>query len=42
MKAIKAILPIVGLVILVAIVSLWVPDIVIGLPKFPMPKIFGL
>ncbi|MBL6958830.1 MAG: TRAP transporter large permease [Rhodospirillales bacterium] len=42
MNAIKAILPIVGLVILVAILSLWVPDIVIGLPKQFMPAIFGL
>lgn len=42
MAAIKAILPIVGLVILVAILSLWIPDIVIGLPKQFMPKVFGI
>ena len=42
MRAITAILPIVGLVIFVAILSLWVPDIVIGLPKQLMPAIFGL
>ena len=41
MSAIKAILPIVGLVISVAIISLWIPDLVIGLPKVFMPAIFG-
>ncbi len=42
MKVIKAILPIVGLVVFVAIISLWVPDLVTGLPKLLMPKVFGL
>ena len=41
MRAISAILPIVGLVISVAILSLWFPDIVIGLPKLFMPAVFA-
>lgn len=40
-KAIFAIIPIVGLVISVAILSLWIPDIVIALPRFLMPVVFG-
>jgi tripartite ATP-independent transporter DctM subunit len=39
-KAIVAILPIVGLVVLVAVLTLWVPDIITGLPKLFMPTLF--
>ena len=42
MKSIKAILPIVGLVIFVAVFSIWFPNVIIALPKLFMPKVFGL
>ena len=42
MKSIKAILPIVGLVIFVAVFSICFPNVIIGLPKLFMPKVFGL
>ena len=41
-RSILAILPIVGLVVLVALISLWVPDLMIALPKAVMPAVFGL
>ncbi len=40
-RAIVAVIPIVGLSILVAITSLWLPEIVIGLPKALMPAVFA-
>ena len=40
--AIVAILPIILLVVSVVIISLFLPDLVIGLPKEFMPRIFGL
>ncbi len=40
-KAFLAILPIVGLVILVTLSSLVAPDIVLALPKLFMPSVFG-
>lgn len=40
-KAITAILPIVGLVIFVALATLWLPDIILGLPKQFMPNLFA-
>ncbi len=40
-KAIFAVIPIVGLVIFVAILSLWIPDIMIALPSWFMPAVFG-
>ena len=41
-KAIFAIIPNVGLVILVSVLSLWVPEIMIALPKTVMPNVFDL
>lgn len=41
-RAVVAVLPIVLISILVAIISLWLPDIVIGLPKLAMPAAFGI
>ncbi len=41
-RAIVAILPIIALVVSVVILSLWLPDLVIGLPKIFMPRVFGL
>ncbi|MBF0277955.1 MAG: TRAP transporter large permease [SAR324 cluster bacterium] len=41
-KAIFAIIPIVALVILVIVASIWIPDIMIGLPKLFMPKLFNI
>lgn len=41
-KAVFAIIPIVGLVIFVAVLSLWIPEIMIALPKTVMPTVFGL
>lgn len=40
-RAIVAVIPIVGLSILVAVASLWLPEIVIGLPKALMPAVFA-
>lgn len=39
-RVILAVLPICGLTLLVACLSLWVPDIVIGLPRLMMPNQF--
>lgn len=39
-RAMLAAAPICGLTILVAILSLWVPDIVLGLPKLLVPNLF--
>ncbi len=41
-KAIFAIIPNVGLVILVSVLSLWIPEIMIALPKTVMPNVFDL
>ena len=41
-RSIIAILPIIALVVSVVILSLWLPDLVIGLPKIFMPRVFGL
>ncbi len=41
-RAVIAVLPIVLITILVAVLSLWIPDIVIGLPKLAMPTVFGI
>lgn len=39
-RAMLAVIPICALTVLIACVSLWVPDIVIGLPKIFLPKYF--
>lgn len=39
-RAMLAAIPICGLTVLIACISLWVPDIVIGLPKIFLPKYF--
>ena len=41
-KAIFAIIPNVSLVILVSVLSLWIPEIMIALPKTVMPNVFDL
>lgn len=40
-KAMWAVLPIVALTVLVAILSIFIPDIVLGLPKLSFPNIFA-
>ena len=39
-RAMAAVLPIVGLTVLVAVLSLWLPDLVLALPKSAMPNLF--
>lgn len=39
-QAMRAVLPICGLTVLVAVLSLWVPSIVLGLPKLLTPQFF--
>ncbi len=39
-KAMIAVTPIVGLTILVAVISIFIPDIVLGLPKLSFPALF--
>ncbi|WP_282610767.1 TRAP transporter large permease [Pelagibius sp. Alg239-R121] len=39
-RAMIAVLPIVGLTVLVAVLSLWLPDLVLAFPKFVSPKLF--
>ena len=39
-RAMIAVLPIVGLTVLVAVISLWLPDLVLAFPKLVSPKLF--
>ena len=39
-RAMMAVLPICGLTVLIAVLSLWFPDIVLGLPKLLVPQLF--
>ena len=39
-RAMLAVIPIVGLTVLVAVLSLFVPDIVLALPKWSFPNLF--
>lgn len=39
-RAMWAALPICGLTVLVAVVSLWLPDLILGLPKYLAPELF--